>query len=420
MCDREIEMLLLSLPKHLRLAKHMLRVSLVVLLVFGLTQPLLQTPAVAMQNQQSITPQSALERLAIADAIAPEWFAPSFLAQVSAQQVQSILTSLRTGLGMYQRVEPNGNDYQLVYEKGIISAKILLNATGQIIGLRFQPVRVQFKNLDDAIAQFKKLPGKVSLLIEENNVKRIGLNETTPLAVGSAFKLAVLAALKTQIESGQRRWDEVIALQERQKSLPSGFLQSWADGSLLTLQSLAALMISQSDNTATDHLIYRVRREAIEPLTPRNRPFLTTREAFILKAQTNRKLLQQYRDANLSVRRALLDEVAQRPLPGVEDFGADPVALDIEWFFTPAELCSLMNRVKDLPLMSINPGISSSQDWARVAFKGGSEPGVINLTTALQAKNGKQYCVVATWNHNQVLDETRFLSLYESTIALLK
>jgi beta-lactamase class A len=413
-------MLLLSLPKRLRFAKYLIRVSLAVILVVGLTQPLFQTPAVAMQNQQSITPQSALERLATADAIASEWFAPSFLAQVSVQQVQSILISLTTELGKYQRVEPSGNDYQLVYEKGVVPAKIVLDPKGQIVGLRFLPVQAQFKSLDDAIAQFKQLPGKVSLLIVEDNVKKVGLNETTPLAVGSAFKLAVLAALKTQIESGQHRWDEVIALQERQKSLPSGFLQSWADGSLLTVQSLAALMISQSDNTATDHLIHLVRRAAIEPLTPRNQPFLTTREFFTLKAQANRELLQRYRSANRSARRALLAEIAQRPLPGVEEFVADPVALDIEWFFTPAELCSLMNRVKDLPLMSINPGISNSQAWARVAFKGGSESGVINLTTALQAKNGKQYCVVATWNHDQALDEARFVSLYESTIALLK
>ena len=413
-------MLLLSPPKQIRLAKPFIRVSLVVLLVFGLTQPLLQPSAIAMQNQPSMTPQLALERLAIADAISSEWFAPSFLAQVPLQQVQSILTSLKTGLGTYERVESSGNDYQLVYEKGIIPAKISLNAKGQIVGLRFLPVRAQFKSLDDAIAQFKQLPGKVSLLIVEDNVKKIGLNETTPLAVGSAFKLAVLAALKAQIESGQHRWDDVIALQERQKSLPSGFLQAWADGSLLTVQSLAALMISQSDNTATDHLIHLVGRNKIEPLAPRNHPFLTTREAFILKAQTNRELLQRYRAANLAARRALLDEIAQRPLPGVEEFLADPVALDIEWFLTPEELCSLMNQVKDLPLMSINPGISSSQDWARVAFKGGSEPGVMNLTTALQAKNGKQYCVVATWNHNKALDETRFLSLYESTIARLK
>ncbi|NDJ19544.1 serine hydrolase [Myxacorys almedinensis A] len=377
-----------------------------------------------MSNNQAISPQAALERLVTADSISPDWFAPNFLAQVSPLQVQSILTSLATELGTYQRVEPSGSDYQVIYEKGSIPAKIMLNAKGQIAGLLFQSARVSLKSLEDAIAQFKQLPGKVSVLIQENNgnknTKKIGLNETSPLAVGSAFKLAVLAALKAQIQAGQHRWEDIIAISETQKSLPSGFLHQWAEGSLLTVQSLAALMISQSDNTATDHLIHFVGREAIEQLTPRNRPFLTTREAFTLKAQPNLDVLQQYRAANLANRRALLDKVAQLPLPGVEEFTSDPTAIDIEWFFTPDELCSLMNTVKDLPLMSINPGISDSKGWERVIFKGGSEPGVLNLTTGLQAKDGTQYCVVATWNHDQILDDKRFVSLYESMIDLLK
>ncbi|MGQ9871393.1 serine hydrolase [Leptodesmis sp.] len=56
-------------------------------------------------------------------------------------------------------------------------------------------------------------------------------------------------------------------------------MQTWPDDSLLTVQSLAPLMISQSDNTVTDHLIHLVRREAIEAIAPCHRPFLSTREA---------------------------------------------------------------------------------------------------------------------------------------------
>jgi hypothetical protein len=163
-----------------------------------------------------------------------------------------------------------------------------------------------------------------------------------------------------------------------------------------------------------------VGREAIEQFAPRNRPLLTTREFFTLKGQKNREVLQRYRAADLSTRRALLSEVAKLPLPSVGEFVDDAVAIDIEWFFTPEELCSLMNQVKDLPLMSINPGLANPNDWAHIAYKGGSEPGVLNLTTALRAKNGKEYCVVATWNHSQALDEKRFFSLYTSTIDLLK
>lgn len=70
--------------------------------------------------------------------------------------------------------------------------------------------------------------------------------------------------------------------------------------------------------------------------------------------------------------------------------------------------------------MSINPGVANPQDWQKVAFKGGSEPGVLNLTTWLQAKNGKKYCVVATWNNsNAPVEESKFMGLYGGVITQL-
>ncbi|BAZ40180.1 putative beta lactamase-related protein [Calothrix sp. NIES-4101] len=241
------------------------------------------------------------------------------------------------------------------------------------------------------------------------------------MAVGSAFKLAVLKALKLEIASGKRSWKDVVELRSQNKSLPSGILQTWADGSYLTLQTLAALMISISDNTATDTLINLVGKQKIESISPRNRPFLTTRELFVLKGKENRDLLKRYQTGNETQRRATLKELTKKPLPNVSDFeGVNPVALDVEWFFTASELCGLMEEVADLPLMSINPGVANSQDWQKVAFKGGSEPGVLNMTTWLQAKNGKNYCVVATWNNsNAPVEQSKFIGLYTGIIAQL-
>jgi len=71
-----------------------------------------------------------------------------------------------------------------------------------------------------------------------------------------------------------------------------------------------------------------------------------------------------------------------------------------------------MSRVASLPLMGINPGIADPGQWAHVAYKGGSEPGVLNLTTQVVGKSGKTYCVSATWNDTKPLDEKRFELLY--------
>jgi beta-lactamase class A len=181
-------------------------------------------------------------------------------------------------------------------------------------------------------------------------------------------------------------------------------------------------MISISDNTATDALIRIVGRESIESLADRNRPFLTTQEFFTLKDPQNAALLQRYREGNEAQRRQVLAEVAELPLPHPSIFAGEPLAIDVEWFFTPRELCTLMQQVADLPLMSVNPsGLVTSNDWSKVSYKGGSEPGVINLTTWLQAKNGKTYCVVATWNNPEAaLAEERLLTLYSGIIEELK
>jgi beta-lactamase class A len=365
----------------------------------------------------SITPKAALERLFTSKQIQTEWFAPEFLAQVPIEQVRKEITDVKSQLGSYQAVQKSDRDYLVVFSQGSVPAKIVLNPQGQISRLLFQSPQ----NLEDAIAQFKALPGKVSVLVREGKTTKAALNPQTPLAVGSAFKLAVLKALKSEIALGKRNWKDVVQLHSSMKSLPAGMLQTWGDGSYLTVQTLAALMISISDNTATDTLINLVGRQKIESISPRNRPFLTTRELFILKGKENRDLLKRYQTSNEAQRRAILKELTKKPLPNVSDFeGVNPVALDVEWFFTASELCGFIEEVADLQVMSIKPGVANPQDWQKVAFKGGSEPGVLNLTTWLQAKNGKKYCVVATWNNsNAQLEESKFMELYDGVITQL-
>ncbi|GAA6621223.1 serine hydrolase [Scytonema sp. NUACC26] len=389
----------------------------------ALAEDELQTQFLAQiqSPKQSMSPKAALERLFVSKQIQPDWFASEFLAQVSIVQIRQVIAELKKQLGNYQGIQNNERDYLVLFSQASVPTKVVLNPKGQISGLLFQPPQAKVVSLEEAIAQFKVLPGQVSFLVQENNTTKAELNTRTPLAVGSAFKLAVLQALKSEMASSKKTWKDVVQLIPGEKSLPSGMLQTWPDGSYLTVQTLAALMISLSDNTATDILINLLGREEIESVSPRNRPFLTTREMFVLKGSGNLDLLKRYQTSNESQRRAILREIAKKPLPDVNEFiGTNPVALDVEWFFTAEELCELMKQVADLPLMSINPGVANAENWQQVAYKGGSEPGVLNLTTWLQAKNGKNYCMVATWNNsNAAVEESKFTALYGGVIAKL-
>lgn len=378
-------------------------------------------PIVQVQlPKQSAMNKAALERLLTSEKVQADWFSSEFLAHVPISQIEQIISSLKQGLGDYQKVEEQGENYRVVFARGYVPTQIALDSNGKIAMLFFQPPVANSQTLEEAIAELKTLPGQVSFLVLEGKTERAALNADTPLAVGSAFKLAVLQALKSQISAKVRSWGDVVELKSEWKSLPSGILQTWPDGSLLTLQTLSALMISQSDNTATDALINIIGRPTIEKITPRNVPLLTTRELFILKSAKNQELLKRYRNSNVEEKREILQSLAQQSLPDVSEFTGNPVALDIEWFFTARELCNLIEQVADLPLMSINPGVANAEDWERVAFKGGSESGVLNLTTWLKAKNGKQYCVVGTWNHDAPLEQNRFMTIYSSAIAGLK
>lgn len=371
---------------------------------------------VPVQQIQTMTPETVLERLFTTDQVLADWFTEEFLRQVPLAGMQPILNDIKATLGQFQRVEATENGYLVRFERGQVPAQIGLNARNQIAMLWFQPPETPL-TLEEAIAEIATFPGDASLLIRHNQRDLAAVNADMPLGVGSAFKLAVLMGLRSAIAAGDASWEQVVTLQPEWKSLPSGLLQDWPNGSSLTLETLATLMISISDNTATDSLIHWLGRETIEPRSSRNQPFLTTRDFFALKNPANADLLERYRQGSTAQRRQLLPDLATAPLPDAELFNGNPIALDVEWQFTTRALCDLMAQVQDLPLMSVNPGVANPQDWQRIAFKGGSEPGILNLTTWLQNQAGDSYCVAATWNDpTQPLNETELTGFYRSVL----
>ena len=370
--------------------------------------------------QPSITPEKALARVLQQTPPQAGWFAPNFLAQIPMAQVDAIVKQYTGAIGAFQRADATADGFTLVMERGTAPAKIHLDTEGRIDGLWFGPPQpTKPMSLEDGMKEFSGLPGKVSVVVLEEGRPLASVHPEDALAVGSAFKLAILAAAQEQTAAGKLRLDQVFPLKAEWKSLPSGVLQGWPDGTPLTLATLESQMISISDNTGADSMLSIVRRDQAEKFAPRNKPFLSTREAFILKAKNNAALLDRYRKADESGRRAMLTEIDAQPLPEAGQFSDAPTATDIEWFFTPEELCSLVGKAADADAFRINPGLADRAQWRQVAFKGGSEGGVLNLTTAVTGKNGKHYCVAATWNNTAALDQSKFFATYGSILNTL-
>jgi len=352
------------------------------------------------------------------------FFHPSFLEQVPVPQIRQILDTYRGALGDLEQIVGSGGNYELVFTKGKTPCRITLNSRRQIVGLWFG----HWTLFDDSPAslreEFSKIPGQVSVtLLRDGQQTLFSLNSDTPLAVGSAFKLYVLQAIGGQVRAGTLRWDQVVTLQTGRMSLPSGILQNWPAGSPLTVRSLANLMISISDNTATDHLLFLAGREQVEALAPaRLRPFLSTREMFALKWGMGPDTRQHYATANVAGRRRLLDKVQDFPLDKIAHDGSPVMVEEIEWHITTRELCRLIYALREDPALAINPGLANPAQWHRLGYKGGSEPGVLNFTHLLQpAADGPVYALSATVNHpSEAIDTSGFALLVSRLMALLQ
>jgi hypothetical protein len=340
-----------------------------------------------------------------------DWFTSDLLQQIPLQQAQTAITNIHQVLGSFQSVQPQSDGLLVVFDKGSIPVQATIDSQGRFTALGLGPP--QFNDpqlgLKTGAAQVLSLPGMTSLLIQQNGKDIVASNTDKPLAVGSASQLAVIQALRTQVDAGTYSWDRVVALAPDWKTLPPGVLQNWPDAAPLTLSTLAAMMTSSSDNSAADGLITILGRPVIEAIAPNDIPFPTPHEVYVLKDPANADLLSRWRSGDVNAKRQVLSEADKRNDPSLSTFtGATVLAPDVEWFFSTRELCALMGKVQDLPLMSIDTGPANRSDWSWVAYKGGFEPGAINATLWLRDKSNNSYCIAATWNSNQPVDQAQF------------
>ena len=108
-------------------------------------------------------------------------------------------------------------------------------------------------------------------------------------------------------------------------------------------------------------------------------------------------------------------------------FGNGPKALDIEWFASPADLARLfvhMRKTADpeaFRIMAINPSATGAikANWGYVGFKGGSEPGVFNLTWLLTDRQGRDWLLSLGWNNPAaVVDEGKLEAIAQRILLL--
>lgn len=101
-------------------------------------------------------------------------------------------------------------------------------------------------------------------VVDLESGERFGVNADLIFPQGSAIKIPVLLELFRQSDEGRLRLDERLPVTAEAQVGGSGVIRHFGDGtSALSLRDLAVLMITLSDNTATNLLIERVGMDAV-------------------------------------------------------------------------------------------------------------------------------------------------------------
>jgi len=158
------------------------------------------------------------------------WFSATFLAHVPASEVDQVIAGLKGTLGEYKSVEFTPAKFVAHFAKGTDDVIIHLDADNKIDALLFRPPALAAASLEDSLRALRSSSGILSyVIIEEGRSERAALNASEPLAVGSAFKLAVMNALYDEVMDGHLHYSDVVPLKPEWKSLPSGILRDLAE-----------------------------------------------------------------------------------------------------------------------------------------------------------------------------------------------
>ncbi|MGN6820326.1 MAG: serine hydrolase [Sphingomonas sp.] len=375
------------------------------------------------------------------------YFSPAFHAALPKAKWDAVVASMTGQMGKplaidgLKPVTPFSAYLRIRFERGVVNAQIAVDPAPphQVAGLLFTGTEVAGDTLEKLVADVRALPGKTGLGIYELGkgapklVSGIDPNAAAPL--GSAFKLWVLGELAREVGAAERHWADVVPVGPA--SLPSGITQSWPAGSPATVQTLATLMISISDNTATDTLVTlegpKLDEFVARTGAPGLAPVVTTRQMFALKTPANADLAAQWAtELAPTARRRLIESNAARLATTTVDpmmFAGKPAAIDtLEWFASPAQTAGMLDWLRAdggataLSLLAVNPGIDPTTrgKFDYVGFKGGSEPGVLTLNYLVKRKDGRWLAVVGAWHRGDAgVEEARFVQLMTRALVLV-
>ncbi|OLS13585.1 MAG: beta-lactamase class A [Promethearchaeota archaeon CR_4] len=289
-------------------------------------------------------------------------FTTQFKQQITMDYLLYLLDSLKSHLNFYQNgqiIPITGSgifNYTVNMQNGNISGQIIITVTKLISGFSINKINF-FESylttlvIDDIVDEFNTINGNKSLFIARDDDILLDNSVANDLAVASTFKLYVLEALRQKVDADPDiNWQTTIPILNKLKSLPSGVMHTWENGTLVTLQTMADYMISISDNTATDHLIHYLNRTYVESFLPTDYalPLLKTAESFKLRWLLDDTELQYYLTLNITQKQVYLDTILYDldinliyNKIDLDIWEGIDIRKQIEWYFNSTEIVKI-------------------------------------------------------------------------------
>jgi beta-lactamase class A len=377
-----------------------------------------------------------------------DFFSTLFLDAVPVDRWRAIAADLRTqhgdpvAVGAVRTDSATAGQVEIRYARATVGFTLVVapQIPNLVVGLHVVGVRTANDSLDKVMAEIAALPGTTAFAaarLTDSGPQWLHMHRAdAQMAIGSSFKLYLLAEISRAVLAREKRWSDVVPLGPKSFS---GRLMNWPDRAPMTLHSLATAMIAESDNSASDTLMRALGRDRIDAMlattghadAAKALPVLSTAEAFALKMPANADLRRRYEAAAPAARRSLLRDAASRLTADKVDVGSVaevPTAIDtIEWFASPKDMIASLDWLRvhggnALPILTANPGIAAAdaKRWRYLGYKGGSEPGVMAMNMLAQAQDGRWYAVSGSWNNPAArVDEAKFLTLMTRAMNVL-
>lgn len=113
-------------------------------------------------------------------------------------------------------------------------------------------------------AEVAAFEGTVSLYAKNLDTgAEYSLGGDEPVRTASTIKIAIMIEAFARVAEGRAKWTDELVLTKEKKVGGSGILQEFSDGLRLTLRDAVALMMTLSDNTATNLVIDVLTADAV-------------------------------------------------------------------------------------------------------------------------------------------------------------